>query len=303
MKNGCFEGWYFKQNTKDGGYAVAFIVGRARDKKGEAHSFIQINQSQLPNTFYIRFPEEIFSMKDNPLEIRIGNNVFGEQGILFHHEDDAMQISAQLIFDHVAKIKKSMLQPDIMGIFSYLPFLECYHSVHSLHHVTKGSVSINESVYGFDEGSGYIEGDKGKSFPAGHIWLQSNHFHEEFPVSVVCAVAHVPVLFRTIKGFLCVLYIDGKEYRFATYNHGKIHRIEKQGQTVKIELSRGDLRLCMRVSSQDGGLLKAPGHGDMSHNLKENINAVVKVALTEGGKTVFEGTGMNTGFEMNCFDL
>lgn len=307
MKKGSFEGWYFKQNTKSGKYAIAFIPGRATDKNGNSHAFIQINHSfegNIKHSYYIQFPIEQYRVQWNPLEIQIAENRFTLDGIELDIKTAEIEVKTKLAFQNQHTFRKNALSPGIMGPFGYLPFLECYHNLYSLSHSTFGSMMVNGEVIDFDAGNGYVEGDHGTSFPEKWIWFQSNHFQTD--VSIFCAIAKVPILpliAKALRGLICVLLIEGKEYRFATYNGGKVDRIDStfEGdiEITTVELRKGSTQLKMTVLSEHGPELKAPTNGSMEGIIKENIDARVKVELFQKGALIFSDTGINCGFEKN----
>ena len=54
---------------------------------------------------------------------------------------------------------------DIMVPFRWVPGMECRHSVFSMKHSVNGEIRINGKSYLFHHGTGYWEGDRGRSFP------------------------------------------------------------------------------------------------------------------------------------------
>lgn len=303
MKSGKFEGWYFKQNTTSGDYAIAFVVGRASDKNGNSHSFIQVNHSKVPHSYYFDFPIENFSIIKNPLEIRIGNNSFSLKGIDVNIKTSEIDIKAKIKYHNIIDIKRNILSPSIMGLFGYLPFLECYHEIYSLFHTTSGIIKVNDSQFDFNRGEGYIEADFGTSFPKSWIWLQSNNFQDKKnSVSLMCAIAKVPILSASIIGLICVFFINGKEYRFSTYNNSKINSLRLNNGFLEISISKGDLLLNIKIRGESVGELKAPVKGSMDKLIKENINAVVNIEFYKNNKIIYSGIGINAGFEINDFE-
>ncbi|MEI6602750.1 MAG: tocopherol cyclase family protein [Clostridia bacterium] len=307
MKNGSFEGWYFKQNTRSGKYAIAFIPGRATDKNGNAHAFIQINHSfegDIKHSYYLRFPIAQYFVQWNPLEIRIAENRFTLDGIVLDIKTADIELKTNLAFVSPQRYKKNAFSPGIMGPFGYLPFLECYHELYSLSHRTVGKMTVNGEVIDFEGGNGYVEGDHGTSFPEKWIWFQSNHFQKD--VSVFCAIAKVPILpliSKALRGLICVFLIEGKEYRFTTYNGAKVVRILTEFEGTKevliVELRKGSLQMKMSIFGGQGSALMAPANGSMEGIIKENIDAQVKVELFQNDFSIFCGTGINCGYEKN----
>ena len=46
-----------------------------------------------------------------------------------------------------------------MGWYYKVPFMECYHEVVSLNHDLIGEIKVNNRIFSFDNGKGYIEKD------------------------------------------------------------------------------------------------------------------------------------------------
>ena len=86
---------------------------------------------------------------------------------------------------------------------------------------TSGVIHINNIEMNFNNGTGYIEKDWGYSFPKAYIWCQGNGF-KEANASFMVSIANIPFKFFSVQGIICVLLINGKEYKFTTYNNAKL---------------------------------------------------------------------------------
>ena len=130
-------------------------------------------------------------------------------------------IAADIQLGKLMPIETSVVTPNVMGFFAYLPFMECYHGLVSMRHNVSGYLSLGGETIDLNGGVGYIEKDWGCSFPKEYIWVQSNHF--DVPnLDFMCSIAHIPFMGTAFQGFLCNLYFEDKEYRFATYNGTKL---------------------------------------------------------------------------------
>ena len=76
--------------------------------------------------------------------------------------------------------------------FSYLP-MQCKHRIISMCHTLYGILKINGEAVSFENGIGYIESDRGTSFPKSYIWTQCS-IPKEQPSSIVAAVADIPLV-------------------------------------------------------------------------------------------------------------
>lgn len=286
-RDNYFEGWYFK-NVGDE-EAVSFIPG-INVTNGEKSAFIQVITKD--SSYFIDYPFSEFSVTDDPFSVKIGDNYFSKNSI---HLDNAI-VTGNLSFTDNVNIKKSLVQPSIMGPFSYIPFMECNHDILSMKHKVYGSVKLEDRVIDFNNGCGYIEKDSGISFPKWYIWCQANCFSNE-TCSLFFSVANIPFKSRSFDGFICAFMLNGEEYRFATYNNSKC--IFSVSET-ELEITLKNARYCLEIHANvgDSSDLSAPVQGKMSKNIKESINSTVDVTFKIEGYTVYSDTSKFAGIEI-----
>lgn len=151
-------------------------------------------------------------------------------GLAIDVQGHTFKLKGELSFEDMVDLPATSYMPTIMGPFSYLPFMECIHSVNSLSHTLKGSLDINGQMVSFSRGKGYIEKDWGSSFPKRYIWLQSNHFREEG--SLFFSWADIPIAFTSFEGYIAHLYYRGVHHRYATYTRGSLKLDVDQKQSI-----------------------------------------------------------------------
>ncbi|QUI23510.1 hypothetical protein HZI73_14995 [Vallitalea pronyensis] len=298
-KKNYFEGWYYKLVNSDNDYTCAFIPGISTGgSRYKRHAFIQFvdNSGQLP--LYKPYAIRSFSYSDKPFSIRIGGCQFSDRGmsINMHHKKDT--ITGALTFGFFTDIVRTSKMPTIMGYYRYIPFMECFHSIISLHHTLKGYLKVNNRYIDFTGGTGYLEKDFGTSFPNQWVWIHANTYHNQ-QASLMCSIASIPFLKKTFLGFLCVLYIDNKEYRFTTYLKGKIAKLSCSKNKVFVEIHQDHLILQIRSMCDDGNVLIAPKNGDMNRKIVESMSSKIKVTLIKGGKILYEAISYNGCMEFN----
>jgi tocopherol cyclase len=297
-----FEGWYFKQVDATRQTTLALIPGVSLEQ-GNRHAFLQVIYSTTamthPQTWYVRYPYEAFSFQDHPFVLAIGPNRFSAEGIHLAIEQADLNLKGTVAIASFTPIETSRFSPSIMGPFSFLSFMECYHGVVSMDHVLSGSVLLNQTTIGFDHGRGYLEKDWGKSFPKEYVWLQTNHFATP-GTSLMASVAHIPFLGLAFQGFLVNFVHAGKEYRFATYNRSKLFVKEPLGEHgVRLIFKRKGQTLEIEAVASSSVQLAAPKNGVMDHAIKEGLMGEVHVKLTLVNQTlVFDGTGTSAGIEI-----
>lgn len=135
-KAAFFEGWYFKHQIGDEVYA--FIPGLSIESDGRKQPFIQVISHE--GSHYFPFSEAEFSAAEDQLLIKIGENHFSEQGISLSLESAELSVKGTLTYGAFHPISRSRYAPSIMGPFSYLSFMECYHGILSMAHSLSGTL-------------------------------------------------------------------------------------------------------------------------------------------------------------------
>ena len=85
-------------------------------------------------------------------------------GRLFR-EFHSLLITGSISYTSLDRYPYSWFNPGIMGWYSFVPFMECKHGVVSMFHSLKGGLQIGDRYVDFNDGTGYIEKDWGRSFP------------------------------------------------------------------------------------------------------------------------------------------
>lgn len=296
-KENYFEGWYFKHVSDDQQFVYAFIPGVSL-AKNDSHSFIQIINGITGDTQYVAYPKEKFQFERDRLEVRVGDSVFTENYIELHIDDPKIAVKGRLDYNDLSKYPKSLISPGIMGWYSFMPFMECYHGVVSANHNISGALLVNDALLDFDKGKGYIEKDWGTSFPECWIWLQSNSF-EEKDASVFVSVAKIPWMGKFFMGFIAFLYYKGRFYKFATYNQSKLVYVKKKHGTLEFLLKNRRYSFSVSVHSKNSGELIAPHQGLMTRRIKESIDSEVEVELKGArGNVIFSSVSKSAGLEV-----
>ena len=276
MQNG-FSGWYFKcQSDKQ---TLAAIPAIHKNKNEESCSIQLITESGSWNAV---FPASAYSK--SRFLIDIDGNKFGRQGIDLNIHTPELTATGTVAFDGITPISY-----DIMGPFSLVPFMECRHSVVSMRHRVTGEIEINGTPYVFDNAAGYWEGDRGRSFPKEYAWTQCILPNG----SLMLSVADIPVGRRSFTGVICVILIDGKEYRLATYLGAKPVRM----QGGEIVVRQGDMLFRAKKLESTSQLLRAPQAGTMARIIRENASCRAYYELRYNGHTILALEAPNASFE------
>lgn len=300
-KRPYFEGWYYKQVSRDGKTAISFIPGISLNET-DPHCFVQYilvqDGKEETHTGYVRFPVAAFTWNDKPFAVKIGDNFFSESLLSVHLTTEKDTIEGNLKLGRFTPIRKSPTQPNIMGPYAYVPKMECYHGLISMNHRLGGTLRINGEIIDFNGGKGYIEKDWGTKFPKHYVWLQSNHFAER-ETSVFFSIAHVPFYGRELLGFIANIHVNNKEYRFATYNRSKVQLSFPSERVVKVQMENAKAKVQLEATVQHQGELMAPVLSGMEKAIKEGVSGTIQMELWDK-KTgrYYQGKGTMAGVEI-----
>lgn len=285
MKKNYFEGWYLKHVTQE--HFLAFIPGFHVDEDGRPSAFIQVVTKE--KTYYVTYSHDEYKKARNGKAIKIGNSIFSVRGVKIDIKDEhqGLYIKGKIKYKNLHPLKYS-----IMGPFALIPFMECRHRVISMNHYLQGSIKFNDIWMDFDGGKGYIEGDRGCSFPNKYFWAQSNHFSGN-NASIMVAAANIPMMRTEFTGFLCAIRYHGKEIRLATYLGGKVIQYNKDSMWIK----QGKYLLCVNIKDPECYQLAAPDQGNMTRNIYESPSCTARFQLFYNHRKVFDLVSEKTSFE------
>ena len=290
-----FEGWYYKVVNAAEDRAFAFIPGIAMNERGEKQAFVQVLDGRKLTAEYHKFEAQEFVPAAGKFEVGIGDNFFSRQKIILNLP------SAQGILNFHDQVpwSSSLLSPGIMGPFSYVPFMECYHGILSMDHSISGCLIIKDEVIDFENGKGYIEKDWGRSFPSGYIWMQTNHFSEDH-ISLKASVAKIPYMGTSFVGFIAGVLLGDRLIEFTTYNFTRLRKSFADEKKVEIVLENGKHRLEIFAKREKATALASPILGFMDGRIEESMTAKIEVKLLDkkSGKVLLQDTGRNAGLEV-----
>ena len=282
MRNkGYFQGWYFK--CSDGDKTVAFIPAYHRSQNRTSASLQVITDV---NAYSIPFRGLEYSEK--PLSVKIGDCVFSEKGILLNLQSSGYKLEGRLHFRSLSPIAY-----DIMGPFALVPFMQCRHGVCSMSHRIDGQITLNGQPFEFNNGIGYIESDRGYSFPKRYIWTQCCFENG----SLMLSVADIPMLGFHFTGIIGVILLNGKEYRIATYLGASIKRMGENAVTVK----QGSYEFTAELLTKNAHPLLAPTNGNMSRTIHESASCKAHYRFSHKNELLCDFVSEKASFEFEYF--
>lgn len=287
-----FEGWYFKNTNKEKG--ISFIP-RINIENNISKAFVQVITNNT--SYFIDYDIKDFKFSYEPFEIKIGKNFFSKERIHIDIEDKDLKIFGDVKYSNIKNIRTNFMNPNIMGPFSFIPFMECNHAILCMQNNVNGVININDYEINFANDIGYIEKDWGTSFPKSYLWCQGNNF-KKTNASFMISIADIPFKMFNFRGTICVLLIDNKEYKFTTYNNTKILKYEVSDNSLNISLKKGEFHLNIKSKLNKGQKLTAPVKGKMSKDIYESITSLVTITLMRKNTIIFSDTSSNCGLEI-----
>ena len=221
---------------------------------------------------------------EKPLYVKIGDCIFSYKGITLDFQSDDLTLKGMLYFKDLTPIRY-----DIMGPFKFVPFMQCRHRVYSMSHTINGEISLNNQSFKFENGMGYIEGDRGRSFPKKYIWTQCCSQNN----SLMLSVAGIPFLGIHFTGIIGVVLLNGKEYRIATYFGARIGQISENTVTVK----QGGFKFTAKLLRKKAQPLAAPTNGNMCRTIHESTSCEAYYQFSYKGNILCEFTTDKASFE------
>lgn len=278
MRDG-FCGWYFKCRGESGSLAV---IAAAHAAGGAKSGSVQVITEEGCRAFAFG-GKECFVSERAPRAV-LGGSVLNEKGMLLDLKSGAARVCGRVRFG-----SSLPLRYDIMGPLALVPGPECRHAVASMRHTVNGRLWVDGREYRFEDGAGYIEGDRGRSFPGKYIWTQS----EVAAGSVMLAAGRVPLGPVSFDGVTAAAVLGGREYRLASYLGARLVKAEGGEAVVR----QGRLELSAAAQTLPRQALRAPVGGRMERMIRENVACRVRYRLKKGGEVLLEEESRAAAFE------
>ncbi len=275
--------------------AFAFIPGIAMDENGKQQAFIQVLDGRNLVADYHQFSAEEFVPTGGKFEVSIANNSFKKNGFQLNLSD----VKGQLTFQNQVPWSSTWYSPNIMGPFSFGPFMQCYHGILSMDHSIQGALTIKGREIDFTGGRGYMEKDWGRSFPSAYIWMQTNHFSES-GISLKSSVANIPWIGTSFVGYIAGVWLRDRLIEFTTYNLTKLRKCYADKEVVQLVLENTKYQLEIFAKREAATALASPIGGFMDGRIEESMTAKIEVKLTDkkNKKVLLEDVGRNAGLEV-----
>ena len=279
-----FEGWYLKHRTRQGD-ALALIPACHVDGEGRRSASLQVIADG--QSWWLEYPDTEFRAAGQAFRIHVGQSLFTGRGMRLCVEREGLSLHGTVRYGPFTPLKS-----DIMGPFRFLPGMECAHGVLSMGHPLEGSVTLNGKTLDFSGGVGYMETDRGRSFPSAYLWTQCV-WQESSLNSLMLSVATIPLAGGQFTGCICAVVYRGREYRLATYRGARVERWSAGGASIR----QGKYRLSVELLEGKGCPLRAPAGGVMGRTVHKSLRATVRYRFWAGETLLLDHTDCYASFE------
>lgn len=295
-----FEGWYFKVVLPEQRLAYAFIPGISFGADGVGHAFLQVLDGVAATSEYHRYATTDFRPATDRFALGLGPHHFATDRLCV----DLPNLQLDLRFHGVHPWPRRFLAPGVMGPFGFVPRMQCYHGLVSMHHELSGNITVGGRQYDAAGGVGYTEKDWGSGFPEAWVWCQSNHLSgTDRPASLMASVAKIPFLGTSFTGFLATFLFEGEFHYFTTWARARVQTYfdEQTGGAVRLTLTKGPHQLRITGQPAPGGDLASPVTGAaMTGKINESLQAVLGVEFSRNGRIVYQGEATWAGLEVSA---
>lgn len=279
-----FEGWYLKHQAPQG-QTLALIPAFHIDCRGRRTASLQVISNDA--AWWLEYPGTQIRSSRQPFQVEIGQSSFSSQGIALHIEQDGLSLHGALRYGPF-----TLLRSDIMGPFRFFAGMQCSHGVISMGHSLSGTLDLNGGPIDLSHGIGYIEMDRGRSFPSAYLWTQCVWDGPERG-SLMLAIATIPLPVGGFTGCICSVFYGGREYRLATYQGARIEAWSSSGAVIR----QGKYRLEVQLLNERRLALRAPTEGRMERTVHESLCAKVCYRFWHGKDLLFQHTDESASFE------
>ncbi len=291
-KRNFFEGYFIKCSNKE--EQLAIIPSFEVSSNGEVTGSIQLLAKDF--SMYKAFETKNFNSNKNIFDVYIGDNEFNTKGVKLDFSTGNHKITGELKFGEFNPLTSTKFAPTIMGPFSYLKFLDCYHFVVSTNHLVTGEIKIDDRVFTFNNDACYIEGDYGRAFPKEWFFAQGNSFTNS-NASFMIAIAKLtkPKMLGNL-GFIRDAK-SGLDLNLGSYYFTKIKSFTKTPKGHKVTLHHGDYTIYVETFVESTEKLLAPKNGRLTKVISEATEGTAQVQVYKRDLLIFRDTTNNISSE------
>jgi hypothetical protein len=268
-----FSGYYYKISCKNVGHRFIIIVSYLSNKN-ESSALVQFNcidnDGILIHSYTLSFKE--FSIRNRC--IYFGNSSASANHLYISEP----QLSISITITAQQPIPQPSIGKSVMGIYHYVPFVQCKHYVDNIYLEVNAHIKCNNNVYLLNKALMYIENSKGKSFPDEYTWYHFDQFLECNDTYLLFACANPKWLFFKKKTHIGFLYHQGTYLSLGEINGSKLikHSVMSNGTFIELKVKGAYIKMHIKNGFKKIEL-KGPSREGMNRIISEFINSSVEI--------------------------
>lgn len=271
----AFSGFYYKINAPENQLRFIIVVGYQKIKN-KTQGFIQFNcVGQFGETRFSRY----FTFEETSYingVLSMGKNSFSHSFIRFNEKD--LQIS--IGFESKVTLPQKRFAKNVMGIYGYIPFVECKHHVHAIEAGAKGSIDVGSTNYSLKSEKTYIERTYGKNFPDTFFWSHFNNFDGHNDTHLLFSIANPQWLFLKKRVHIGYLLHKNNFYPLGINQDFKLINPYKNKDLVQFEFVKRELSIRTEFKFGESSIqLIGPTKHGLNRGVKEYTNASVDISI------------------------
>lgn len=279
-----FEGWYLKHQGPQGD-SLALIPALHIDGAGQRRASLQVITDR--EAWWLDYPAQSLRALRREFHVQLGQNRFTSGGIQLDIQREGLSLHGAVRYGPLTPLRS-----DIMGPFRFFSGMECAHGVLSMGHTLEGELVCNGRPLPLSGGLGYLETDRGRSFPSAYLWSQCMWREGGFS-SLMLAIAAIPLPVGSFTGCICSILHSGREYRLATYLGARVERWSAAGALIR----QGRYRLAVELLEERSQTLRAPAAGKMERTIRESLSAPLRYRFWRDGVLLLDRVDSRGSFE------
>jgi hypothetical protein len=289
-----FSGYYYKLKSVENDLKIIIVTGYHKKKKKSKIGFIQINcfSNDGNSLFNELFYYNDFKIKKKVFEL--GSNSFSPNKITIKEKEIDLSINIQTTIHYPSR----RIGKNVMGIYGFIPFVECKHFVHAIDAKAQGLLRVKKEYIYIDSAQAYIEGTYGKKFPESFFWTHFNQFKNNENTHFLFSIANPKWIFIKKKVHIGYLIHENQFYSLGSNQEFKLIDKKSNEQSIQFTFRNKQLKIKTIFNLGDKSMkLVGPSKTGLNRDVTEYTDASVIISISEENKEKVKLVGYNGTLE------
>lgn len=288
-----FSGFYYKLKSDENDLNIIIVTGYHK-KKNSKIGFLQINCFSYDGSSLF---DELFYYNELTIKkgiFELGSNSFSSNKIIIKEKE----IDLTIDFHTTIHYPSRRIGKNVMGIYGYIPFVECKHFVHAIDAKAQGFLRIKNEKFNIDSAQAYVESTYGKKFPESFFWTHFNQFKNNKNTHFLFSIANPKWIF--IKKKVHIGYLIHENQFYSLGSNQDFRLINKVSNEHNIQFTFRNKQLEIKTTFKLGDKrmkLVGPSNTGLNRDVTEYTDASVVISISGNNKEKMELIGYNGTIE------